>query len=113
MNKLVKFGFASAAAVGIAVTGAISASAYSSTGWQTNSGVNFLDGCTIGRHLGANFVTAIETPTDCLRDVGVQAHFRSGGSLYAGIIVWNKNNAGKVYYNGEKTYEIRVHHGNH
>lgn len=106
----------SATAVAMSVALAIPAAAtYYITGWQTNSGWNSLDGCSVSRIRGTNGVSAEDYL--CSRDVGVRGKgtlWSTGQTFESGSPYWGSHYAIDQTWFGDDKYEaMKVYHGNH
>ena len=112
MRKTRTLGIAAGAIIAVLLT-AIPASAYYITGWQTNSGWNSIDGCSVYRLLELEYVSA--TDYLCARDVGVRTKgtYNAGGTWDNTYIRWDSYQASQnAPFNGHVT-AMKVYHGDH
>lgn len=112
MRKTRALGVAAGAIIAMVFT-AIPAQAYWITGWQTNSGWNDIDGCSVYRTVELEYGNASDFL--CARDVGVRdkGTLNAGGTWEFTSISWDSHSASQTgRYDGHVT-AIKVYHGNH
>ncbi len=112
MGKARKVGVIAVATLSLVLVGT-PASAYSITGWQTNSGWNSIDGGHTYRQRYDATIKAVEAPSFA-RDIGVRGKGTyPGGTFEVPVITWDSFGAGQGVSGSYAFTAMKVYHGTH